>query len=60
MVVGRFDQDWIRQTIREMLQPTRGCVVEMIHKDTFTVNNDRSRLETWAKIAREEIARATA
>jgi hypothetical protein len=58
MVVGRFDTDWIRQTIRGMLETTRGCVVEMVHKDTFTVNNDRSRLETWAKIAREEIARA--
>ena len=55
MVVGRFDQDWIRQTIRGMLEVTRGCVVEMVHKDTFTVNDDRSRLETWARIAREEI-----
>jgi hypothetical protein len=57
MVVGRFDQDWIRQTVRGVLETTRGCVVEMVHKDTFTVEHDRSRLETWARIARDEIGR---
>jgi len=58
MVVGRFDPERIRATIRRTLDVTQGCVVEMIHKDTFTIDHDPSRLETWARIAHEEIDRA--
>jgi hypothetical protein len=57
MVVGRFDPDRIRQHIRRTLEVTRGCTVELVHKDTFTIDHEPARLETWARIAREEIDR---
>jgi hypothetical protein len=37
------------------LDVARGCVLELIHKDTFTICKEPQRLETWARIAREEI-----
>lgn len=57
LVVGRFDPERIRAYIRRTLEITRGCTLEMIHKDTFTVEGDRRRLEAWTRIAREEIDR---
>lgn len=57
MVADLFDPDAIRAYIRRTLEVTRGCVVEMIHKDTFTIQREPARLETWARIAREEIDR---
>jgi hypothetical protein len=57
MVVGRFDPGRLRGALRHTLAMARGCAVEMVHKDTFTVEGDRSRLETWARLAREEIDR---
>ena len=55
MVASGFDTERIRRYIRHVLEVARGCVVEMIHKDTFTVEHDRSRLETWARLAKEEV-----
>jgi len=58
LIVGRFDPERIRADVRRTLEATRGCVVEMVHKDTFTVEHEPQRLETWARIAREEVDRA--
>jgi hypothetical protein len=55
MLVGEFSMDLVRQNIRETLQTAKGCRVEMILKDTITVNYEPERLDTWARIAREEI-----
>jgi hypothetical protein len=57
MVVGNYNPDAIRAYIRRTLDVSRGCVLEMVHKDTFTIEHDPARLETWAQIAREEIDR---
>ena len=57
MVVGRFDPDRIRAYIRRTLEVTRDCTVELVHKDTYTIDHEPARLETWARIAREEIDR---
>lgn len=51
---GKFDEDWIRRDIRETLDIAKGCVVEMILKDTHTCDNDPSRLSAWVRIAEEE------
>jgi hypothetical protein len=51
---GNFDPDRIRQNIRETLDIAKGCVLEMILKDTHTVDQDPSRLSTWVRIAQEE------
>jgi hypothetical protein len=55
MIVGCFDQDAIRAYIRHTLEVTRGCALEIVHKDTFTVECEPQRLTTWCRIAREEI-----
>ncbi len=57
MVAADYDPDLIRQVTRETLEITRGCVVEMILKDTHTINNHPERLTVWTDICREEIAR---
>lgn len=54
---GPRARELIRGDIRRVLEVTRGCTVEMGHEDTYTVEHDRLRLETWARIAREEIDR---
>jgi hypothetical protein len=57
MIVGQFSPDAIRAYIRQNLEAMRGCVVEIVHKDTFTIEHEPQRLETWCRIAREEIER---
>ena len=57
MLVGNFNPDAIRAYIRRTLDVARGCVIELVHKDTFTIEREPARLETWARIAREEIDR---
>jgi len=55
MLVHPFDPDAIRAYLRRTLEVARGCVLEIILKDTFTLERDPARVETWARIAREEI-----
>ena len=58
MLVGRYDRDAIRSYIRRTLEVARDCVLEIILKDTITLEQEPERIETWARIAREEIDRA--
>ena len=57
MIVGEYDPDHIRAYIRRTLEVAGDCVLEIIHKDSFTIRHEPARLETWARIAREEIER---
>lgn len=52
-LVGEFNTAHIRDYIRHALEVTRGCVVEMILKDTHTCQNHPERFTAWADIARE-------
>lgn len=54
-LVGTFDEDRVRKYIRETLEITRGCVLEMILKDTHTCENHPERFDRWTQIANEEI-----
>jgi hypothetical protein len=56
-LAGGYDEEVIRKYIRSMLEASRGCVVEMILKDTYTIENDPKRITRWTEIAQEEIAR---
>lgn len=49
-----FDPDWIRKNIRETLEIAKGCVVEIILKDTHTCHNQPERFDVWTRIAMEE------
>ncbi len=56
-VAGEYDPDAIRAYLRRGLEATRGCVVELILKDTHTCMNEPARFTTWSRIAREEVER---
>jgi len=49
-----FDEDRIRIELRDALQKTRDCRVEVIMKDNNTIRNDPQRVVRWVQIAREE------
>lgn len=52
-----WNPDAIRQSIRDDLKRIRGCVVELIMKDTHTVAGQPHRLADWVRIAKEEVDR---
>ncbi len=58
LVCVGFEEEAIRRDLRETLDVARDCVLEIILKDTHTVEGDASRLSRWVELAREEIARA--
>ena len=59
-VVNPYDPARTRAEIRRTLEITRGCVMEMILKDTHTCNHHPERMSEWVKIAQEEAERAVA
>jgi len=50
----QWDPVAVRRGIRDFLTQTRGCVVEMILKDTHTSRNDPRRMWEWVQIAKSE------
>ena len=52
-LVGNYSAERIRAEITETLDVAKGCVLEMIMKDTHTVENHPERLSTWVDIAQE-------
>jgi hypothetical protein len=58
LAVPRMDADAVRADIRNTLEVTRGCVVELIMKDNHTLGGNPDNLVQWVRIAREEIDRS--
>jgi hypothetical protein len=60
-LVGDFDPGKIREVIRHTVQVAQEnhCVLEMILKDTHTVEHHPERFDQWTKIARELIEEMT-
>ena len=54
LAMTSFDEERIRAELREDLQKTRKCRVEVIMKDNHTIRNDPQRVVRWVQIAREE------
>lgn len=52
-----FDEDTIRKDLEHTLDVADGCCVEIILKDTHTVEGDPTRFRRWADVAREAISR---
>lgn len=52
-----FDEKTLRRDLRRTLDAARGCNLEIIMKDTHTVQNDPSRITRWVQMAYEEIER---
>jgi hypothetical protein len=54
MVSQGFDPENVRKQIRQALQDSKGCNIEIVLKELLTVEGDLSRLFKWAEIARQE------
>ena len=52
-----FDEDAQRRQLREGLEKTRGCQVEVHMHEPMTVHHDIARIARWAKIAIQEAER---
>ncbi len=52
-----IDEQALRLGLREVLEKTRGCVVEIIMKDNHTLGNRFENAVRWCRIAREEVER---
>ncbi len=55
LAVPHINEDAIRADIRDTLDVTRGCVVELIMKDNHTLGHNPQNIVRWVEIAREEI-----
>ena len=49
-----IDEGAIRRSLRQTLEKTRGCVVEIIMKDNHTLGGRPENAVRWCRIAREE------
>jgi hypothetical protein len=52
-LVGQFDAGQTREYLGQALEATRGCVVEVILKDTHTCEHHPERFTEWTQVARE-------
>ncbi len=50
-----FDEDIIRNDIRNTLKIAKDNVLEIIMKDTHTIRNQPDRITRWVEIARKEV-----
>jgi hypothetical protein len=57
MATPGWDRETVRRLIRDDLEKTRGCVVELVMKDTHTCLNQPQRMSDWVRIAIEEAER---
>jgi len=55
LAIPKMDEDYVRKGIRETLEITKGCVVELVMKDNHSIGNNPYNIINWVKIAREEI-----
>jgi hypothetical protein len=60
LAVPELNEESIRIGLRETLEKTKGCVVEVIMKDNHTLANRPENAVTWCRIAREEVERISA
>jgi len=49
----KWHPDHVRKVLKDFLAKTRGCVVEMVLKDTHTCRGEPQRMWEWTRIARE-------
>ncbi len=55
LVCSGFNEQAIREDLRTTLRVSAGCNVDIIMKDTHTVEGEPWRLARWVEIAKEEI-----
>jgi hypothetical protein len=52
-----LDEEAIRRELRQELQTTKGCRVELIMKDNHTMGGNPANVTGWCRIARQEAER---
>jgi len=57
LAVPNIDKDYIRKYIRETLEITKGCILEIVMKDNHTIGKNPRNIIDWVKIATEEVNR---
>jgi hypothetical protein len=57
LAAPEIEEDSIRKSLRESLEVTRGCRVEIIMKDNHTLGNNPNNAIRWCQIAKEEAER---
>lgn len=57
LICASFNEEAARADIVSTLEAAKGCNVELIMKDTHTVQNEPRRIARWVQIAREEVDR---
>jgi len=50
-----FDPDCVKARVRRTLEVAKGCVLEIILKDTHTCNNQPERFDLWNRAVREVV-----
>ncbi len=55
MLIGEFDEERVRGYLRDAVRAARGCVLEIILKDTHTCENHPERFDRWSRIARRVV-----
>ena len=53
-----FNEASIRADLRRTLTAAKGQPLEIVLKDTHTIQHEPHRLQRWVAIAREEVARS--
>jgi len=57
LAVPHLDEAGARKYIRETLEITKGCIVEIIMKDNHTIGHNPENVTNWVRIVRDEIDR---
>jgi len=55
LAVAVLDEEPVRKKLREALEITKGCVVEVIMKDNNTIGKNPENVINWVRIVKEEI-----
>jgi len=50
-----LDEDVFREYIRQTLNSTKGCTLEITQRDVYTIHNDEHKARRYVEIIREEI-----
>jgi hypothetical protein len=54
---ARPDFDSVAKSLEKLVADTRGCIVEIIMKDTHTIGREPENLITWCRMAHEAAER---
>jgi hypothetical protein len=57
LICASFNEEAARHDVAGTLDAAKGCNIELIMKDTHTIQNEPWRLARWVEIARDEIAK---